>query len=821
MAPEQESFIEEGLFGQIAIRNNYLTDVQVEAAKMKQKLLLANGVSKKLGAILVEDSILTHDQVREILALQKKAVLSCPGCSGMFNVEGFEPGMRFVCKNCGTVLQVPGPKTNVDLAEVIRSDEDTSMGFEPPPEFGGKEIGGCRIERVLGKGAMGSVYLARQISLDRPVALKVLSPGAGDNEQYIARFEREARTVARLTHPNIVQVFNMGRDEDGRYYIIMELVEGEALGTRVKDGGRLDEHEALGLILGAAAGLAEAHKAGVIHRDIKPDNIMVDIRGRVKVADFGLVREEKGSVNLTRSGATLGTPSYMAPEQGMGSDVSPRADLYSLGATLFRLLAGVSPYQADSAVAMMMKHVQEPVPHIRDFAPDVSKATDKLLYKALAKKPEDRFQTAGEFSGAVREILAGLGKKSGKLVAKGVPVSRTPARPAKVESRKARPDARRRKASGRRGGGRGPNLLLLGGAVAAVLVLVAVFAVVIATRDRGTGKAPEDGESAEEDPGPETPDEGDSTEPTPEPQPPPREDPKKVEAGKLLEETEKKCTGLLKSERFPEAMAAWNELGEELQKRRLPCDEEAITGKIQEIRTAWQKTATKRIGEVIDRAQKCIDGKDYAGALEALDGFPDNWRVLPGVEGKMGELAYLKSRAEYLKSRSGGSRTPRNTTRQYRRSLKVGETYEILAEKEKVQREWSQSGNVVFDEKEKILTLTVDDKAFRSSAFSNLKEQDRWLDYEVELEYQADEPLRFWFRINRSVGRHHEWELAARTSWTKIRIEVKGVVSRLHLPGKDPREMMLDMHPGYIGFVLDSDGAAHVRNLKFKVLGTE
>jgi len=249
-----------GLFGRIAIQEGFITAKQFEVAEVKQRLMRAEGVQKRIGAILVDEGTLTHEQVRRVLDLQKKSVMKCPGCGALFNIENRALGDRIRGKRCRSILQVPSPDENVDQVEEAAPEKvdelaDRSARKDTASRLLGREMGGCRVEKLLGKGNMGAVYLGRQVSLDRPVALKVLRQEVLNNPEHVARFEQEARSAARLAHPNIVQVFNMGRDPSGQYFIIMEYVDGQSLGELVKGGGRLEEREALEWILGAAGGL--------------------------------------------------------------------------------------------------------------------------------------------------------------------------------------------------------------------------------------------------------------------------------------------------------------------------------------------------------------------------------------------------------------------------------------------------------------------------------------------------------------------------------------------------------------------------------------
>jgi len=296
-----------------------------------------------------------------------------------------------------------------------------------------RRIGGFELLATLGKGGMGTVYKARQVSMDRVVALKVLPPNLAKNQAFVERFLREARSAAKLNHPNIVQGIDVG-EADGLYYFAMEFVDGQSLKDLLKREGRLDEKRALSITGAVARALDHAHKHGIVHRDIKPDNIMISRDGVVKLADLGLARSflpdsslpkdsslreaappppasvYRDTVTLdgTALGTPLGTPHYMAPEQARGdADIDTRADIYALGATLFHGVTGQLPYTAPNAGALMAKHITEPVPNPKDRNPALSRPICDLIQHMRAKAREDRPQTPAELLAEIRDALEG------------------------------------------------------------------------------------------------------------------------------------------------------------------------------------------------------------------------------------------------------------------------------------------------------------------------------------------------------------------------------------------------------------------------------
>jgi len=321
---------------------------------------------------------------------------------------------------------LPMPKPNVGALSSRRSPassipDDT---YDSSPTTPPTDIPGYRVEKVLGVGGMGTVYLARQLSLDRPVALKVMSKRWVHDPVFVARFTREAFAAALLNHPNVVQIYDIGEAEGARFFS-MEYVPGRSLVDLVKTEGKLDPETAVGFLLQAARGLKHAHDRGMIHRDVKPDNLLLDEQGMVKVADLGLVKTqdlarehdrlspESGSglnslpLNMTGTRMALGTPAYMAPEQCRdAATVDHRADIYSLGCTLYVLVTGKQPFDGNTAIELMTKHAYEPIVPPDVIASRVPKELSAVIQKMMAKSPDDRFPNMSE---VVRTLEQWLG----------------------------------------------------------------------------------------------------------------------------------------------------------------------------------------------------------------------------------------------------------------------------------------------------------------------------------------------------------------------------------------------------------------------------
>lgn len=270
----------------------------------------------------------------------------------------------------------------------------------------GKTIGNYEIQRELGRGGMGYVYKAHEQSLQRVVALKVLPPHLASSPQFVKRFEREARSAARLSHPNIVTVFAVGSEGD-YHFIAMEYVKGETVDQIVRERGKMDPREAVDVIQQVADALAEAHRNDVIHRDIKPQNIMIDQSGRVKVMDFGLAKVMSGGSELTSAGTYLGTPTYMSPEQCQGKDLDSRTDIYSLGIMFYQMITGTLPFTADTPLAVMRKIIDEPMPALTRTVTGVPSDIEYIIEKMAAKNPAARYSTAEDVSADLKAWLRG------------------------------------------------------------------------------------------------------------------------------------------------------------------------------------------------------------------------------------------------------------------------------------------------------------------------------------------------------------------------------------------------------------------------------
>ena len=265
-----------------------------------------------------------------------------------------------------------------------------------------------RVERSVGRGGMAEVFLAHDLLLDRPVALKVLFPEYANDPSFVERFRREAQSAAGLTHPNIVAVYDWGK-VNNTYFIAMEFVQGRTLASILKEKLRLTARQACDVAVDVASALGFAHENGVVHRDIKPGNILIGSTGQVKVADFGIARALGSAVEegLTQTGSVMGTATYLSPEQAQGSQPDPRSDIYSLGVMMYEMVAGRAPFIGDNAVGVAYQQVHGVPPALSEFVSDIPREFEAIVAKCMAKSAERRYVNAGALRDDLRRFSAG------------------------------------------------------------------------------------------------------------------------------------------------------------------------------------------------------------------------------------------------------------------------------------------------------------------------------------------------------------------------------------------------------------------------------
>jgi serine/threonine-protein kinase len=290
--------------------------------------------------------------------------------------------------------------------------------------------GRYRIQRKLGAGGMADVYLAEDQELGRRVAIKILNSRHGNDDQFIERFRREAKNAAALNHPNIVSIYDRGEAED-TYYIAMEFLDGRTLKELIVGRGAAPINVAIEYARQILSALRFAHRHGIVHRDIKPHNVLVDGEGRVKVTDFGIARA--GTSQMTETGSIVGTAQYLSPEQAKGGEIDPRSDLYSLGVVLYELLTGKTPFDGETPVEIAMKHLSTTPKPPSALRPDVPRELDMVVMRALAKNPDERYQSADEMEGDLERVARGA-KVSATTMDTATQVLRRPAAAAAVAS---------------------------------------------------------------------------------------------------------------------------------------------------------------------------------------------------------------------------------------------------------------------------------------------------------------------------------------------------------------------------------------------------
>ena len=259
------------------------------------------------------------------------------------------------------------------------------------------------IIKTIGEGGMANVYLAEDTILERKVAIKVLRGDLSNDEKFIRRFKREALSVSNLSHPNIVEVYDVG-EEDGNYYIVMEYIEGKTLKQLLQKRGALTLTEVIDIMSQLTDGLAHAHEAYIIHRDIKPQNIMIEDNGRIKITDFGIAMA-LNSTQLTQTNSVMGSVHYLPPEQANGKGSTVKSDIYSLGILMYELLTGSVPFKGDTAVEIALKHMKEKIPSVRKQNPTIPQSVENIILKATAKNPKNRYDSVREMYNDLQTAL--------------------------------------------------------------------------------------------------------------------------------------------------------------------------------------------------------------------------------------------------------------------------------------------------------------------------------------------------------------------------------------------------------------------------------
>ncbi|MDQ7778473.1 MAG: protein kinase, partial [Planctomycetota bacterium] len=440
---------EDGVFGQLLIQRKLVPADKVNECLRVQEQMAERDIHLRLGEVLVKKGCMTAAQVREVLLLQRKVIMTCPVCKKNYNVPGHKEGTVVRCPKCSTELRPPDLNQTISAAGTAApGSAEAAPALQQKKEAG--DFGRYDLLEELGEGGMGIVHKAWDKELRRLVALKMLKGGESQPQQ-VERFLREARAAAKLRHPNIVQIHDVGAMGD-KHYFTMDFIEGPSLQDQMQtDSGlalphvpgektattrgaadmrrpdtsapaasdsarrlkpqRIALRKGLEILRDIAFALEHAHSQGIVHRDIKPANILIDASGTPFLTDFGLAKDFKHieKSGLTVDGQVIGTPFYLSPELAAGDQarLGPASDIYSLGVIMFELLTGKRPYQADSFIALMWEiiHTDAPAPH--SIAPRVHRDLETICAKAIDKEPERRYRTAREFGEDIQRYLDG------------------------------------------------------------------------------------------------------------------------------------------------------------------------------------------------------------------------------------------------------------------------------------------------------------------------------------------------------------------------------------------------------------------------------
>jgi tRNA A-37 threonylcarbamoyl transferase component Bud32 len=387
------------LFGRLAIKLGMAKKDQVYDALREQAILREMGKQYRLGQVMIMKGYLSVAHVEMLLKVQHKTILQCPKCTTQFNVEGYLPGMKITCRRCGGAkLEEP---RKLATSEVARQEhQSTAVGHR---------IGEYKLIEEISRGGMGIVYKAKRKDFKRTVALKMLLDEKRLSENEVARFKHEAESIARLSHPNIVAIYDLN-ECGGQYYFAMEFVEGKNL-EDLLEAGRPDARQSLEIIKAIAQALDYAHTQGIYHRDIKPSNILIERgTGRIVLTDFGLAVKEEQTRRLTRSGYAMGTPVYMAPEQCQAqaspSAFDARTDIYQLGTVLYEMLTGSPPFDSTSPIEILLHKVSEDVVEPRSINREIPIAVQEICMRCLQREKADRYQRCREIVHDIEEFLS-------------------------------------------------------------------------------------------------------------------------------------------------------------------------------------------------------------------------------------------------------------------------------------------------------------------------------------------------------------------------------------------------------------------------------
>jgi serine/threonine protein kinase len=415
----------DAIYGTIALKNRVVGTAMLNAcmeecrrggfAKTLPELLLEKGVVtpaideavKDRRRLIMGKLTRTESQLLESIDLSREEPRTVEKKLGVLFGEVATKLMFLTKDELESCLRAEDRAKNGEPAEdaaPARRGDGEQVTIDTNPENEDEPIKGYELLERLGVGAMGAVLKAKKKDTGETVAIKILKPELAKDQEFVQRFSREALAVQALNHPNIIRAVQIGKSGDYHYFA-MEFVDGETASKVVKSRGKIPERLALAIVRQIASALDHAWKHQIIHRDIKPDNIMVTRDGTAKLTDLGLARTVKQQSTLTITGVVMGSPAYISPEQATGEkNLDTRSDIYALGASLYHMISGEVPYDGDSPLQVMLKHMNDPLPDVRKKDPQVSEGTRRLIFKMMAKRPEGRFQTPRELQEAIVQV---------------------------------------------------------------------------------------------------------------------------------------------------------------------------------------------------------------------------------------------------------------------------------------------------------------------------------------------------------------------------------------------------------------------------------
>jgi ribosomal protein L37AE/L43A len=398
-------------FGKLAVTLGFMAPVDLEKILRLQADLARIGVQRRLGELCLEKKILSREQVLMVLRAQGKRILTCQACRKSYNVHNYRATETYACRHCQAELSQPTKPVGTDVVDEItasaakapKKESQARPKSDVAPELV-RLLPGFEIVKRIGQGGMGTVYKARDLIGGRCVAVKLLAPFLAADEEYVKRFFIEARNLQKLNHPNIVGAYDAGIADDHRFFV-MEYVQGPTLEKVMHQKGILKETLALEIVRQVAQALDYAWTHKIIHRDIKPQNLMITADRVVKVCDLGLSKDVTSDISLTMTGSVNCSPPFASPEQAQGlKGVDIRSDVYSLGVTLFQMLCGELPFKGQSPGQFLIKHVTEKPPHPRKLNPKMAPPVADLILRMLEKDPADR-PMPGEVARTITKLL--------------------------------------------------------------------------------------------------------------------------------------------------------------------------------------------------------------------------------------------------------------------------------------------------------------------------------------------------------------------------------------------------------------------------------